>query len=370
MGNYRFKLSEMIPNAWFYKLKDLSSTKPHKTHSKQNSPFPPQSQHHHYQVHKTEHHSAQGDSHQNISDSRKSYYITRKFITKPDSQDHPETFLPEKDPPRKSSRKRPTKRNSTSTKSSSSSVFSSNRSSSTSEYRSSATIHSKIFDPEPESSSDPIQTQFSNEIPLPSNNRVPCSASCLCRLDPAANPEDDVIVSVDVKSLAKNHNISNGFDSKLGIVLPPIIAKSEKFKKNRASAIDGIKEQQSGSSMRRLSSSSPGGTGVRLRVNSPRIMGSIGGGRRSISGSRRRKNKSESFAIVKSSFDPKRDFKESMVEMILENDITGSKELEELLACYLELNSDEYHDLIVKVFKQIWFDLNGNKQNKWKLPKN
>lgn len=66
---------------------------------------------------------------------------------------------------------------------------------------------------------------------------------------------------------------------------------------------------------------------------------------------------SESFAVVKTSKDPKRDFKESMVEMIIENNICGSKDLEDLLACYLSLNSDEYHDLIISVFKQIWFDV-------------
>lgn len=61
--------------------------------------------------------------------------------------------------------------------------------------------------------------------------------------------------------------------------------------------------------------------------------------------------------IVKRSADPRRDFKESMVDMIVENDIRRPRDLEELLACYLSLNSDEYHDLIVKVFEEIWVDL-------------
>ncbi|GFY82451.1 ovate family protein 1 [Actinidia rufa] len=62
-------------------------------------------------------------------------------------------------------------------------------------------------------------------------------------------------------------------------------------------------------------------------------------------------------AVVKSSVDPQRDFRESMVEMILENNLKASKDLEDLLACYLQLNSDEYHEVIIEVFKQIWFDL-------------
>uniref|UniRef100_A0A2P2NGJ6 Transcription repressor n=1 Tax=Rhizophora mucronata TaxID=61149 RepID=A0A2P2NGJ6_RHIMU len=77
----------------------------------------------------------------------------------------------------------------------------------------------------------------------------------------------------------------------------------------------------------------------------------------SSSNSSSRRNLSDSLAIVKSSFDPQRDFRDSMVEMIVENNIKASKDLEDLLACYLSLNSDEYHDLIIKVFKQIWFDL-------------
>ncbi|XP_068325390.1 transcription repressor OFP5-like [Pyrus communis] len=65
-----------------------------------------------------------------------------------------------------------------------------------------------------------------------------------------------------------------------------------------------------------------------------------------------------SFAVVKCSFDPQKDFRDSMVEMIVEKKITQPEDLEELLACYLTLNSDEYHDLIIKVFRQVWFVMN------------
>ncbi|KAF3451328.1 hypothetical protein FNV43_RR07423 [Rhamnella rubrinervis] len=65
----------------------------------------------------------------------------------------------------------------------------------------------------------------------------------------------------------------------------------------------------------------------------------------------------DSFAVVKCSYDPQQDFRDSMVEMIMEKGINQPEELEELLACYLTLNSDEYHDLIIKVFRQVWFDL-------------
>lgn len=73
--------------------------------------------------------------------------------------------------------------------------------------------------------------------------------------------------------------------------------------------------------------------------------------------SRRRSSLSDSFAIIKSSIDPQRDFKDSMMEMIQENNIRGFKDLEQLLACYLSLNCKEYHPLIVDAFEQIWLDL-------------
>ncbi|TKY71879.1 Transcription repressor OFP5 [Spatholobus suberectus] len=65
----------------------------------------------------------------------------------------------------------------------------------------------------------------------------------------------------------------------------------------------------------------------------------------------------ESFAVIKRSLDPKQDFRDSMIEMIMENQISQPIEMEELLACYLTLNADEYHDLIIKVFRQVWFDM-------------
>ncbi|KAH0468846.1 hypothetical protein IEQ34_002078 [Dendrobium chrysotoxum] len=71
-------------------------------------------------------------------------------------------------------------------------------------------------------------------------------------------------------------------------------------------------------------------------------------------GKQRKERLKESIAVVKSSSDPQKDFRESMVEMILENNLLASKDLEDLLASYLSLNSREYHDMIVEVFKEIW----------------
>ncbi|KAF5809649.1 putative transcription factor OFP family [Helianthus annuus] len=94
-------------------------------------------------------------------------------------------------------------------------------------------------------------------------------------------------------------------------------------------------------------------SGVKLRSNSPKLGMTKRIGHKSF----QNKNLSKSFAVVKSSFNPTKDFMQSMMEMITENKMTSSNDLEELLACYLALNSDEYHDVIVKAFEQIWFSL-------------
>ncbi|KAK7306490.1 hypothetical protein VNO77_44435 [Canavalia gladiata] len=65
----------------------------------------------------------------------------------------------------------------------------------------------------------------------------------------------------------------------------------------------------------------------------------------------------DSFAVIKCSLDPKQDFRDSMIEMITENQISKPGEMEELLTYYLTLNADEHHDLIIKVFRQVWFDM-------------
>ncbi|RAL49716.1 hypothetical protein DM860_002007 [Cuscuta australis] len=66
----------------------------------------------------------------------------------------------------------------------------------------------------------------------------------------------------------------------------------------------------------------------------------------------------ERFAMVKSSFDPEQDFKDSMAEMITKMGIKSPEDLEELLACYLTLNCDHHHHIIIKAFREVWFQLN------------
>ncbi|KAG6383550.1 hypothetical protein SASPL_156697 [Salvia splendens] len=62
----------------------------------------------------------------------------------------------------------------------------------------------------------------------------------------------------------------------------------------------------------------------------------------------------ESFAIVKKSEDPLGDFRRSMTDMIVEKQMFEKKDLEQLLQCFLSLNSRNYHGVIVEAFSEIW----------------
>ncbi|CAL0331038.1 unnamed protein product [Lupinus luteus] len=62
----------------------------------------------------------------------------------------------------------------------------------------------------------------------------------------------------------------------------------------------------------------------------------------------------DTFAVVKRSSDPYSDFRTSMVEMIVEKQIFSPLDLENLLQCFLCLNSCHHHEIIVEVFTEIW----------------
>ncbi|MQM08102.1 hypothetical protein Taro_040953 [Colocasia esculenta] len=62
----------------------------------------------------------------------------------------------------------------------------------------------------------------------------------------------------------------------------------------------------------------------------------------------------ESVAVVKESDDPYVDFRESMLQMILEKEIYAWDDLRELLDRFLALNSPYHHDVIVRAFAEIW----------------
>ncbi|CAL9067325.1 transcription repressor OFP1-like [Musa acuminata AAA Group] len=132
--------------------------------------------------------------------------------------------------------------------------------------------------------------------------------------------------------------------------LPPILTKPVKKEVLKPAPHDArvSTKHHHGTAARRSAS---GVHRNRIGQNSPRVES-----RRKMA-MRQRRAVSESLVIIKSSSNPRRDFTKSMVEMIVENNLHELKDLEELLACYLSLNSKEYHEDIIKVFEHVWFAL-------------
>ncbi|XP_022760956.1 transcription repressor OFP2-like [Durio zibethinus] len=405
MGNYRFRLSDMMPNAWFNKLKDMGRARNHS-----NTNPSRKKKHQISSASATTQPSKIKQPHQFYP--RKSYYFTRelipsdKFYVSPTNTKSPDPRFP--DPPRKSSKQRSRKRNIRSSPELVTSSVSAScscratlwtKADSSPEYSASFSSLSSSDD----SSSDQklcesLPQEFRSDCILTTesfDNMVSWSRPCTCKV--MNSKANDTAVDADNKSFVKKFDKLDEFDKLSELELPRIITKpvifndtvkdikkkeqnreptkyrrnSTKFQEKNAHCSLSVKvveeerptvkeNNKNISPVRKFSVNSPG---IRLRTNSPKIASRRiqGHARKSVSSSsssRSRRSLSDSFAVVKSSCDPQRDFRESMVEMIMENNIRASKDLEDLLACYLSLNSDEYHDLIIKVFKQIWSDMN------------
>lgn len=61
----------------------------------------------------------------------------------------------------------------------------------------------------------------------------------------------------------------------------------------------------------------------------------------------------DSIAVEKDSNDPHKDFRASILQMILEREIYTETELQELLECFLQLNATCHHQVIVQAFMEI-----------------
>ncbi|KAE9622291.1 hypothetical protein Lal_00036991 [Lupinus albus] len=404
-NNYRFKLSHMIPNAWFYKLKDMAKPRTQTSTTSTTTTTSTSQSRKNKQSFSTstssiKHSSKPNQPHQYYN-PRKSYYFTRDLnlnTSPPNNQKLLHTNFHE--PPTKSTKQRAKKRTSKTSNSPKHSY-------------SSTPLELEFHDTDFRTDSVLLPTDESlllfDEMVSLSNNY----SSYGCRV-----LNDDIVIDVENNSVSRqNDKVERGYnDSFSDHVLPPIVtkprtrfndflgddAKNKNKKKtkqksrlvadvdvqlglmtldpsNDSSCVKSsnvvnvyksdVRESESikgslrnkivneeNASIKEVSNSPSvgGGRRLRVRINSPRVRSrksvssAAAGGRRSLS---------DSFAIVKSSLNPQRDFRESMMEMIEKNNIRSSKDLEDLLACYLSLNSDEYHDLIIKVFKQIWFHL-------------
>ncbi|WVY91057.1 hypothetical protein V8G54_036571 [Vigna mungo] len=375
MGNNRFKLSDMMPNAWFYKLKDMSRSRKrngsHVMKSKVSSPTASQR-------------SVPTYSHYCSSEPIRAGKLYNTPIHTRDLD------MPFTDSPRRSSKRRT--RRKTIYKPSptvvSSSFIPTSNYDSTNHWIKPYQDQSPDYDVssvESSSESDLHQYAYSESecdsfsVPDLLNGMAPNGS---CRVSSSTN---DIIIDMNNDSFLGNSENQDGFDAISQLALAPILTKPVKFddkiieatesrsstewdelQDDQSFSIEINKEEGNRTQRRRKSSHRKpfaNSSGIRLRINSPKLASRKiqACARRSVSSTASRALRGtgfpDGFAVVKSSFDPQSDFKESMVEMIVENNIRASKDLEDLLACYLSLNSSEYHDLIVKAFEQIWFDL-------------
>ncbi|KAL9672672.1 hypothetical protein QQ045_028924 [Rhodiola kirilowii] len=62
---------------------------------------------------------------------------------------------------------------------------------------------------------------------------------------------------------------------------------------------------------------------------------------------------SDWMAVEKVSENPFLDFRDSMLQMVLEKEMYGEDELREMLRCFLKLNSEDYHEVIFKAFVEV-----------------
>ncbi|CAD6236769.1 unnamed protein product [Miscanthus lutarioriparius] len=140
----------------------------------------------------------------------------------------------------------------------------------------------------------------------------------------------------------------------LAPMLPPLPSSDTDEEEKRTTRSRRRRRRRVVSGRRSFSSAKAPAAGARLagavRVRSPRPSNAAAAAVSEL----------ERFAVVRRTRDPQRAFRASMVEMIASKRMVGRpEELETLLACYLSLNADEHHDCIVKVFRQVWFELNN-----------
>lgn len=379
MRNNKFKLSAMIPNAWFYKLKEIgkpknqtsskNNKKPSKTSSISSKPNPP-------------------NQNQNQYIPRKSYYFTRNLNQ---NNNNNNLKLSSSSPPKTPSKNR-TRKTCSSPKLVSADC--SCRTTLESVWTKSETLSSS-----PLYESESVDTEFrTDRVLLPNetsfDQMVSLSiSSCPCTNKTSSNNNNlnnnnniDIVIDVDKNSLPRKDDKLqqpyNSYVSFSNLELPPIITKPQIEKQHkpekhhRQQQQETMKNKNTNKNRNKNKTGSINSPGIKLRIKSPKIATKklqLYHSRKSLSSAtttasgcyHRRRSFSGSVAIVKSSFNPQKDFRESMVEMIVENNIRESKDLEDLLACYLSLNSDEYHQLIIKVFTQIWFDLTENRVDKY-----
>ncbi|CAH8385781.1 unnamed protein product [Eruca vesicaria subsp. sativa] len=314
MGNHKFKLSDMIPSAWFHKLKDM--TKQSKPKNKPSS-----------------HSSSNTCNKKKLSSDSLPHHFSNSLVAN----------SPHRNSPRNSIHtKRMSKRRT---------LYKPSLKPNTPPFASTGFNKSKI------------NVQDSSHYAFPALERSPEYF-----VYSFYKEEDDEFVGHSNLKINTNNKAFTKYKVKESDSVEKACHASKRIKKPIKSHLsvrinkekeeeDDIAEKKQ---QKQVSSGRKSSAGINLkRVNSPRIQ--LSGTRRSTSRSESKQAVLESFAVMKRSVDPKKDFRDSMMEMIEENNIRASKDLEDLLACYLSLNPKEYHDLIIHVFEQIWRQLTKTK---------
>ncbi|XP_057534046.1 transcription repressor OFP1-like [Amaranthus tricolor] len=297
MGKYRFKFSDMMPNAWFYKLKDMGKSRSTMANSR---------------VTKTINQTATITSTTTTKSQHpnKSYMFTDPLYSSPRNYARISNGLCSSSPCRKTRRTTIYKQKS---------------------HNSDQPIYYSLSSSEldsPEFSSKPYEQQGNRvefEAELSMFDELGSWSSSSCRV---SSSTADIIIDLNHHndhrdSISRKFQKLNEFDAASELELRPILTKvPAESCHNKTDSYESTSKNA-----------------------------------RKLKKSRKSSSLSDSFAIVKSSLDPCRDFKDSMMEMIMENNIKGFKDLEELLACYLSLNCKEYHPVIVDAFEQIWLDI-------------
>lgn len=284
MGNYRFKFSDMIPNAWFYKLKDMnksnnsvpSSTKKHPLPDVSDIPIQPN-------------HSLTP-----ASLPRKSYYFPRGDVS-PKLSDHNRHLHPPQQSSKLTRPKRPFQASSASCI-----------------YRASVDSLSTATKTD---SADTLLFESSPELRL-DRMLTPETTTTLCDCGVS-----ELVIHVDENLLRNKVHLQDMFHQ-----LPPIVTKPVKLKNSdriysekRATHKTSRKVMNRvplhnkhnnirSSSARKFSVHSPG---KKIKIRSPKIQAQLAR-RMSTVQSRSTlstRSLSQSFAIVKSSLDPQRDFR-------------------------------------------------------------
>jgi uncharacterized protein (TIGR01568 family) len=316
MGKYKFRLSDMVPNAWFYKLRDMS----HNRRRNQN-----------YSIReglaRKSFTSPASPQRSSFVLNRASYYYPTAVVQATRSLNYPvnltrrvDTGIP-LETPRKSNRRSHRK-------------------------------HMKVLinskSPKLVSPCASVRCDYTNDRDENDKYATEDYETCISDNKRETGLVDFIVDTERESSISKKLDNTETSSKVIKLALSPIRTRSDKkFKDNHSIYAENksphLKKKKASQSVRP----------IHRQVVSPRLATKNASKETNFN-----RDLEKSLAVMKYSSDPQRDFTESIIEMIIANNMRSSIDLEDLLACYLSLNSADYHSVIVKVFKEVWLDLN------------